>query len=370
VISDVTFKNNAAENGGGLYLENTQSTLRRVSFTSNRAEKEGAGLYQTDGALTVTDSSFVGNDIISFATVMQGAGAAIHGGTATFGATHFEGNVVAFPSGGTAAPERGAALYVDGGTVLLDSDVFFQNGVVGWVSSAGAGLFASSAVITARHSIFDDNHILGGDLFGGGISLVESTFFFASGEVTRNRAGNAPSKSGFGAIYAESSSVTLVNSHVFGNSASKDTPPDNVAASIYVIGQNSQPSALHIVNSDLEDSLVHADASTTGSITNCTFTKSSFTMSGLPHVTGNLLVSYSCLPGASFDETTPGETNRDDCFDSPTPLLENLGSNAALPIDVADLDGDGDIAEQTPVDYDGNPRIVRDKVDMGRLEAQ
>src|SRR5213079_8212 len=124
VISDVTFKNNAAENGGGLYLENTESILRHVSFTSNHAEKEGAGLYQTGGALTVTDSSFVSNEIFGFATVMQGAGAAIHGGTATIGATHFEGNVVAFSGSGTAAPERGAALYVDSATVLLDSDVF------------------------------------------------------------------------------------------------------------------------------------------------------------------------------------------------------------------------------------------------------
>jgi hypothetical protein len=108
----------------------------------------------------------------------------------------------------------------------------------------------------------------------------------------------------------------------------------------------------------------------TGSITNCTFTKSSFTESGLPHVTGNLVVSYSCLPGASYDETAPGETNRDDCFDGPTPLLENLGTNAALPADTADLDGDRDVAEQTPLDDQGKPRVVRGTVDMGRIEAQ
>ena len=48
------------------------------------------------------------------------------------------------------------------------------------------------------------------------------------------------------------------------------------------------------------------------------------------------------------------------CFDG--------GDDGALPLDSADLDGDGDISERIPLDLAGNPRSYGDWVDMGAYE--
>ena len=47
----------------------------------------------------------------------------------------------------------------------------------------------------------------------------------------------------------------------------------------------------------------------------------------------------------------------------------DTANNSNVPADVADLDGDGDTSEPTPLDLDGNARIVIDIVDMGAYEA-
>lgn len=46
----------------------------------------------------------------------------------------------------------------------------------------------------------------------------------------------------------------------------------------------------------------------------------------------------------------------------------NVGSNAALPADAHDLDGDSNTAEPIPYDRDGDARIYEDTVDMGADE--
>jgi len=77
--------------------------------------------------------------------------------------------------------------------------------------------------------------------------------------------------------------------------------------------------------------------------------------------------------------------NADFRLSADSPCID-AGDNTAVPSDTADLDGDGDTTERTPLDLDGNPRFVDDPltddtgvadppdyleiVDMGAFEFQ
>ncbi len=92
-------------------------------------------------------------------------------------------------------------------------------------------------------------------------------------------------------------------------------------------------------------------------------------------IAGARSVIYSCVEGGY-----PGTGNiaLDPVFVDPaggnyrlgpgSPCID-LGSNPALPSDVADLDGDLQVNEPTPLDLDLRPRTVNDTVDAGAYEA-
>ncbi|MHC4696777.1 MAG: right-handed parallel beta-helix repeat-containing protein, partial [Planctomycetota bacterium] len=149
-------------------------------------------------------------------------------------------------------------------------------------------------------------------------------------------------------------------------------------------------------------------------LTSCVFWANEATAG--PQIGGTAAVTYSCVEGGlagegnigddplfardpddggdgwGDDPATPdvNEGDNDDYGDlhlqAGSPCIDD-GDNAALPQDVADLDGDGDTTERTPVDLDGYPRFVDDQdvpdcpqpgadcgtppiVDMGAYEFQ
>jgi hypothetical protein len=79
---------------------------------------------------------------------------------------------------------------------------------------------------------------------------------------------------------------------------------------------------------------------------------------------GATTATYSCIEGG-----WPGIGNidADPCLDRMlhpvfrSPCID-AGNNAAVPPDVADLDGDGDTAESCPLDLDGRVRFFDDPV--------
>jgi hypothetical protein len=113
-------------------------------------------------------------------------------------------------------------------------------------------------------------------------------------------------------------------------------------------------------------------------------------------------VSYSCIEGGLHgarcagtpsDGTGGGNigadlVNHDPLFVDPDGIDDTLGNeddnyrlqagspcidagdDLALPADAADLDSDGDTAEDVPYDLDGNPRVSGSYVDMGAYEYQ
>ena len=61
--------------------------------------------------------------------------------------------------------------------------------------------------------------------------------------------------------------------------------------------------------------------------------------------------------------------NGNDGLQSGSPVT-GQGAGAELPADVADLDGDSDVQEATPLERVGGTRVVGAEVDLGAYEIQ
>jgi hypothetical protein len=72
--------------------------------------------------------------------------------------------------------------------------------------------------------------------------------------------------------------------------------------------------------------------------------------------------------GISVDPEFLSPANGDFRVDCGSPVIDN-GSTAALPPDVADLDGDGDSSEALPLDASGATRVTNGVVDIGAHEG-
>jgi hypothetical protein len=90
---------------------------------------------------------------------------------------------------------------------------------------------------------------------------------------------------------------------------------------------------------------------------------------------GSPVVTYCDVeggwPGTGNIDADPlfvDAANDDYRIDPGSPCID-AGDNTALPPDIADLDGDGDTTEPIPFDLDGNPRVVREVVDIGAYES-
>jgi hypothetical protein len=107
-------------------------------------------------------------------------------------------------------------------------------------------------------------------------------------------------------------------------------------------------------------------------ITNCVLWSNTASLSG-PQISGLATVTYSDVQGGWSGtgniDADPLFADDDLRLSTGSPCI-NAGSNAALPPDTADLDGDGDTTEPIPLDLDDNARIFNSVVDMGAYELQ
>ena len=87
----------------------------------------------------------------------------------------------------------------------------------------------------------------------------------------------------------------------------------------------------------------------------------------------SVAVGYSNIQGGwqgnniSLDPLFVNSTQGDCHLRAGSPCI-NQGNNTELPKDTTDLDGDLNTTEAIPWDFDGNPRIVGNVVDMGAYE--
>ncbi|MPZ70566.1 MAG: hypothetical protein GEU71_13715 [Actinobacteria bacterium] len=184
--TEVTFRELAVDGGGNdrvAIVNQGDLTLDSVLFNGNHNTNEGGAVFSQhpDGSVTVTDSTFEDNSgliggaiIVAFGdltitdSIFQNnsaeSGGAIYAHDADVkisGASEFTSN----DSDGPGASEGGGALYLDGGTALIEAPTVFSTNVT--AGGGGGAIYMVGTELTIRGADFVDNAAPDGD--GGGL---------------------------------------------------------------------------------------------------------------------------------------------------------------------------------------------------------
>jgi hypothetical protein len=278
------------------------------------------------GTLTLNDLTLTGG------LITNSSGGAIYsssGATVRLNRTTLSGN--------TSVTSDAGGLYNDGGTaILIDSTVS------GNTARRSGGLSNQSGQMTIINSMISGNTAeYGGGLFMQGgpaqLTIINSVI-----------SGNTATVFQGGGMTLNSGTATIINSTIAGNTASD-------GGGIY---RNSS-AVLNLTNS-----IVWGNSSqiiNNGGSTTVTYSLVEGGYTGMGNLDADPLfvnpIAYTSAP------TTAGNYELQDA----SPAI-NVGSNAALPVDTYDLDGDSDTVETLPLDILLNARVYNFVVDMGAYE--
>ncbi len=195
-VSNCMFNDNysGGGSGGAVYNSDGMVTVSSSTFSGNSAVNFGGGIHNT-GSLIVSNSTFLDNSA-SF-----GGGISTYGGTVTVTDSIFSSN---------SSAQGGGGIYLHWNATITVSDVDFFGNTAG---SDGGGGIHSYGTTTVSSSTFAGNSTSGG---GGGIRQL-----YDSGTLTvRDSTFLDNSGGGGGGIHNYRGRVTVVNSTFSGNNAS------------------------------------------------------------------------------------------------------------------------------------------------------
>jgi CSLREA domain-containing protein len=310
-------------------------TITNGNAVGAQSASTGGGILNAAGTLVINNCVITANNAISGGGIYNGAGNT--GGTLTI-------------NNSTVSSNTGGGLnntLINGGINTLTINNSTISGNSSSAGSCGAALqntvgTNSTAIATINNSTISGNTSTGSFGVGG---ILNGTFLGGNATLTLNNstvyANNIKETIGTGGIANVNSScnsctptVKLTNSIVAGNLRFGSTPNDfsggaDSSSSFNLIGNGGSAGLTNGVNGNQ----VGVSNPGLGSLAN----------NGGPTMTNAL------LPGS--------------------PAI-NAGSNANLPADDLDLDGDGNRTEPIPFDQRGLARIVNTTVDIGAFESR
>lgn len=331
--ADVTDYSDPQSQGGGMYNASSGAVIANCRFAGNSAAIRGGGLFNTALDTVMVDCDFVNNRVID-----RGGGLSVAGpGALSVTGCHFELNHADF----------GGGVFSAGTAHPVFTDCTFSANVAG---RGGAMRIEHNSHPAITGCDFLDNAAI----FGGAFELWDDS----TAAITNCRFIGCSSGERGGAIYLGSPVAARIHGCEFiGNGAEQ-------GGAIY-------------------------DEKSAAEVSNCTFSANTATVSGgaiesivPPGATlRNCILWENAAPAgreiagpatAAFCDVQgghpgPGNIGADPLFANPTagdfqllpgsPCID-AGNNWAVPADGPDLDSDGDTAELSPLDLQGNPRLA------------
>ncbi len=302
-----------ADAGAGSLREAIANVCTGTTITFNIAGAGPHTITLTTGELQVAKNVTINNNSGESITVSGGGTSRVFNINTGFTAAIIGLTI----SGGSAS--NGAGVLNNGTLTIVNSTL---TGNTATSDGGGVGNSASATALTLINTTVSGNNANG---FGGGVDVLGGTATIINSTITNNHGNNDDTAGGgAGGLRNQGGTVTLHNTIVAGNFAGSGTGT-----------RNDIEGALQATSSN---NLIGDGSNMTG-ITN--------------GVNGNQVgTSGSPIDPLLGSLANNGGTTQTHALLATSPAVE-AGSNAALPVDTFDLDGDANVAETLPVDQRG-----------------
>jgi hypothetical protein len=300
--------------GAGASCYQSSPVFSKCTFSMNWAGGQGGGLYGVESSPTLTSCRFRGNE-----ASIQGGGVCVEDSNAVWVDCAFHGNT---------SGDGGAVCIVETSNCRITSCRFFGNGG----HDLGGAVFAAGRDLTIANSVFSGNLAM---VDGGGLAVTQGSASLANCTFCRNLAeGKQPGW----ALAVYDSRASLANCILW-------DPVDPSGAQIAVVNALQTNPVLTVSRCDV----LGADAAVVrkGAVT-------------VTWGAGNLNADPVFKNAAGADGTA-GTPDDDLHLKAGSPCVDS-GDNTAVPLDVDDLNANGNRTERLPLDAGGQPRFV-DRVD-------
>ena len=229
--------NSAVVAGGGIAIttaggRDSDVTLSTTTISGNTAQS-GAGVHTTDAAGTnLSELSIIGGLIAGNSAASEGGGLWNDvGGAVLIGGTTISGNTAS----GASADQGGGGIFNNGGSVSIGNffslalgTTFISDNVANGAAGSGGGILNDGGTLEIDGAVIDGNSAVRA---GGGIevttmnsrnSIVEVTNSSISNNVVGSNPGNGGGVHITDAVGGNTSTFTITDSDVIGNSAAAE----------------------------------------------------------------------------------------------------------------------------------------------------
>lgn len=388
--------NTQDESGGAVHADHSTLAVTLSSFSNNDARTDGGAISADGGSLTVQSCVFLQNSTGTRFPLDGGGFDYHHGGAIYASGTAVMINGSTFTS--NVSDLFGGAVTAFGPSLTVDGCTFNSN-----TGEYGGAVYSAAVSLVVQDSTFENNNAF----MGGGVSLLSET---DDGQVIdcqfiSNTATWAGGLAGFGMSVVRSTFTDNTASESGGAVHTAGPNPTLRLISCVMHGNSAgdRGGAVHMgINAGIElaNCLVYGNTAPGGGgaiaagestrplkLVNCTVANNTGVGVAVFDAGTMLNIDNSIIWGNSGNEINafgsevrysnvqggyPGfaNINSNPIFQGslggnyrlgPTSPCIDAGRNASLPLDVADLDADGNVIEFLPRDLAGNARVTNNQ---------